>query len=224
MKYYIPFISFKFGIKKIIYDESFFSTYNINDNDITNLEALVNYYKNDSFNLDIEEIIIEKENIYSLYQRIYLKYHFKRIFSKKAMCDVIIITFEELKSIIQLKEKEINNLKYKLNHFEYDKNNFKILIIDFKDNSPYQQNFIYFCHNFIGYNESFNKIALFNMGKKNFDINCYNKMKDREPQEPEIYFANLEILMIEVIKDDIMKFIYKNEIMEFIELFFIKIG
>jgi len=43
MKYYIPFISFKFGIKKIIFDESF-STYNINDNDITNLEALVNYY------------------------------------------------------------------------------------------------------------------------------------------------------------------------------------
>jgi len=43
MKYYISFISFKFGIKKIIFDESF-STYNINDNDITNLEALVNYY------------------------------------------------------------------------------------------------------------------------------------------------------------------------------------
>jgi len=167
MKYYILFISFKFGIKKIIFDESF-STYNINDNDndITNLGALVNYYKNDSFNLDIEEIIIEKENIYSLYQRIYLKYHLKRIFSKKAMCDVIIITFEELKNIIQLKEKEINNLKDKLNHFEYDKNNFKTLIIDFKGNSPYQQNFIYFCHNFIGYNESFNKIALFNMGKK----------------------------------------------------------
>ena len=138
------------------------------------------------------------------------------------MCDVIIITFEELKNIIQLKEKEINNLKDKLNHFEYDKNNFKTLIIDFIGNSPYQQNFIYFCHNFIGYNESFNKIALFNMGKKNFDINCYNKMKDREPQEPEIYFANLEILMIEVIKDDTMKFIYKNEIMEFIELFFYK--
>jgi hypothetical protein len=56
------------------------------------------------------------------------------------------------------------------------------LVIDFNGDSPYQKNFIYFCHNYIGYNDIFNKIVLLNIGKHNFDIKCYNKMKGQKPE------------------------------------------
>ena len=210
----------KCRIKKIIFNQSFNCNYHINNIYIgSNLEILSELYKNESLNLDLDDIEIEGENIYSLYRIIYLKYNLKCIFSKNDMWDLIIITLDQLKSIQKLNEKESKNLKNKLNPFYSSQNNLKTLVIDFKGDSPYQENFIYFCHHFLGYNESFNKIALFNMGKNNFDFNCYKKMND---QKPEIYFSNSEILIIGVIDDNIKNFINKEEIMKFVDLFFYK--
>ena len=185
-----------------------------------NIEVLADYYKNESLNLDLDDIEIEEENnIYSLNQIIYLKYNLKCIFSKNDIGDLIIITLDQLKNIQKLNEKAYKNLKNKLNPSYSGQNNLKTLVIDFKGDSPYQENFIYFCHHFLGYNESFSKIALFNMGKNNFDINLYKKMNG---QSPEIYFSNSEILIIEVIDDDIKNFINKEEIMKFVDFFFYK--
>lgn len=210
----------KCRIKKIIFNQSFNYIYHINNTyNKTNLEVLADHYKNESLNLDLDDIEIEGENTYSLYRIIYLKYNLKCIFSKNDIGDLIIITLDQLKSIQKLNEKESGNLKNKLNSFNCSQNNLKTLVIDFKGDSPYQENFIYFCHHFLGYNESFNKIALFNMGKNNFDINCYKKMNG---QKPEIYFSNSEILIIGVINDDIKNFINGEEVMNFVDLFFYK--
>ena len=216
MKYYISSISkFNFGIKKIIFDE-FFTTYNLIDN-TTYLEFFVHNYKNYSYNLDIDEIIIKKENNYSLSQIIYLKYNLKRIFSIKAWIwfYLTIITTKEWKNILNFNEKEENDLENKLNHFQDRQNHLKTLAIDLNYNSPYQENFIYLWHNYLGYNKTYNIIDLFNVGMHNLDINYYNKMKK---QKCEISFPNMEILIIDDNKD--MIFISKNEMIEFVELFF----
>ena len=216
MKYYISSISkFNFGIKKIIFDE-FFTTYNLIDN-TTYLEFFVHNYKNYSYNLDIDEIIIKKENNYSLSQIIYLKYNLKRIFSIKAWIwfYLTIITTKEWKNILNFNEKEENDLENKLNHFQDRQNHLKTLAIDLNYNSPYQENFIYLWHNYLGYNKTYNIIDLFNVGMHNLDINYYNKMKE---QKCEISFPNMEILIIDDNKD--MIFISKNEMIEFVELFF----
>ena len=216
MKYYISSISkFNFGIKKKIFDE-FFTTYNLIDN-TTYLEFFVHNYKNYSYNLDIDEIIIKKENNYSLSQIIYLKYNLKRIFSIKAWIwfYLTIITTKEWKNILNFNEKEENDLENKLNHFQDRQNHLKTLAIDLNYNSPYQENFIYLWHNYLGYNKTYNIIDLFNVGMHNLDINYYNKMKK---QKCEISFPNMEILIIDDNKD--MIFISKNEMIEFVELFF----
>ena len=58
-----------------------------------------------------------------------------------------IITPNDFNNIKNLNQDEINNLKNKLNQIENNKEetDAKTLFIDFENNSPYQENFIYFC-------------------------------------------------------------------------------
>ena len=212
------------NVKKIIFDKSFLRKKEINKN-ISYLEILANEIfitKNKiQFPLVDEINFYESFIYYHVYKRYFLSYNLYSFFSKE-WDNLIIITPNDFNNIKNKSHEEIKNLKNKLNKFENNEieTDLKILLIDFENNSPYQENFIYFVNNIIGYNESINNLFIRNIGKINYDIEYYNFLKS---QKPEKLFPNLINVVYEnnKKKTDINNYIIgENVFKEFLNLFF----
>ena len=194
----------KDGIKKI-------NLKYLGDKITTFIEQLINNKL--YFNLKgLEKVEYNDDNKkLNLYQRFDQSYNLFTIFNKKLFFNLIIITPDDFNGIKELNEDQKNNLKNKLNIFEKNNTDLKILLIDFENNSPYQENFIYFCENYLSYNKTINTVRILNFGKINYN-NDYKKIIKKP-------IINLERLN---------KIAYENqnlennedEIKEFISLFF----
>jgi hypothetical protein len=55
----------------------------------------------------------------------------------------------------------------KLNQFEKENTQYKILYLNFCNNSPYQTNFAYFCEKYLNLNNNINIILIDNIGENN---------------------------------------------------------
>ena len=168
--------------------------------------------KNFDLHLDYIEKIIFDEEYYYFYTRFFVRYNLSFLFNN-AWCKIIIIKSSDLNNIKTM-DKKI--MMQKLNMFEsHEETDLKILLIDFEHNSPYQENFIFFCNNYLRVNDTIDTIAIFNIGKKNYDSKCYDKMKN---QNPEMYFSKLVNIIYENNDDNYES--NENDVKEFINLFF----
>ena len=79
------------------------------------------------------------------------------------------ITPEDYNNIFSLNKEEENNLDKKLDKFYYENTKCKILYLNFKNNSPYNKNFVYFCEKYLYYNNNINIIVIDNLGGNNQD-------------------------------------------------------
>lgn len=145
------------------------------------------------FNLNGLKIIeFNDERIINNIQKFKLRYNLNRIFSYKAWCKLIIITPEDFNNIYNLNEEEQINLMNKLNKFENDDNKYKILYLNFKNHSPYQQNFLYFCEKYLNSNKNINNIIIDNIGEINKEYTylkkCNNFSKIKLPFLESIIF------------------------------------
>ena len=86
--------------------------------------------------------------------------------------------------------------------------------MDFQNNSPYQENFIYFCEKYLSNIKSVNTVLIFNVGTINEKIECKKNIK-----KPLINFYLVKNIIYEN-KIYINKGEIGNEIKEFIDLFF----
>ena len=111
-------------------------------------------------------------------QRIQLRYFLNKIFGKNAWCKLIIINYKELENIDKLNERNKNDFIIKLNSFEKEKTNHKILYINLENFSPFQKNIIYFFENYIKNNKNINTIIINNIGNINYNNESYKTIKD----------------------------------------------
>ena len=129
----------------------------------------------------LENIEYSEKNM-TLYQKFISRYSIYNYINKNIFCKLIVITPDDFNNIKELKEEQKHNLKYKLNSFEHNghinNTNLKMLVLDFENNSPYQHNFIYFCRNYLAYDDNINTVIINNIGKINSQINCKKNIKD----------------------------------------------
>ena len=111
-------------------------------------------------------------------QRIQLRYFLNKIFGKNAWCKLIIINYKELENIDKLNERNKNDFIIKLNSFEKEKTNHKILYINLENFSPFQKNIIYLFENYIKNNKNINTIVINNIGNINYNNESYKTIKD----------------------------------------------
>lgn len=120
---------------------------------------------------------------------------------------------KDFNNIKKLNNKEINLLKRRIKDLN-------ILYIDFQNESPYQENFIYFCNNYLSMNiDKIENVFIYNIGEKNYDPNCYYLIKN---ENLEINCKNLEKIIYEkkIINTDSSQ--DEESIKAFIDLFFYK--
>ena len=104
---------------------------------------------------------IKKNNV----ERIQLRYYLNKIFGKNVWCKLFIINYKDLENIDNLSEKNKNDFFIKLNSFEKEETKYKILYMNFENNSPFQKKIIYFFENYV----KINIILMNNLGNINFD-------------------------------------------------------
>ena len=207
--HYLEKIIHKENIKRIIFDNSF-SIENLieisNKYELTYtkiyLEYLVDNYfdiiKKDSkidFHLSsLEAIDFSDDNIINDIQCFKLRYNLSKIFSNKMIFKVIMITPEDYNNIFKLSEEEKKKLMKKLNKFEKENTQYKILYLNFFNNSPYQTNFAYFCEKYLNLNNNINIILIDNIGENNkekdFFKNNTNLNKIKLPNLKSIIYEN----------------------------------
>ena len=180
-------------------------------------KIFINYlYEN---NLCINLVNLEKveynENI-ALYDKINLRYKLNYIFNKNFFFNLIILTSEDFNNIKEIKEEKKKYLMNKLNFFKHNNNNteLKIMLFDFQNNSPYDDNFIYFCEKYLSDIYYINTIIIRNIGTTNYKIDCKKNIK-----KPLIKFNILKNIIYEK-KNNINNETIENEIKEFVDLFF----
>ena len=179
----------------------------------------INYlYENNLYiNLENLEKVEYNENKYlTLYEKFILRCKLNLIFNKKYFFNLIIITPEDFNNIKEINEEKKKYLINKLNFFEQNNNNtdLKFMLLDFQNNSPYQENFIYFCEKYLSNINGVNTVLIFNVGTTNEKIECKKYIK-----KPLINFYLLKNIIYEN-KIGINKGEIGNEIKEFIDLFF----
>ena len=215
--YFLLYVN-KFNIKEIIFDESFsdsgnqyleFLSYDINKNKVYDTLK------------SVDKIIYDEPDYLKDdgYKKIFVRYSIINFFSSKAWCNLVIIKPDDFNNIKNLKNEEIDILTHKINKFEEDENKeveSKILYIDFENNSPFQENFIYFWNKYLGYNDYFNTIYITNIGKINYSQIWFENIKNNKTLASyfsnlgNIYYINKDKLYGEKNQnvDDIKKFIY----------------
>ena len=154
----------------------------------------------------------------TVYKKFNFRYKLRTIFNNKDLFNLIIITPEDFNNIKEITEAKKNNLINKLNLCEQNNNNnntdLKIILFDFQNNSPYQENFRFFCEKYLSDINNINIIVIRNFGKINFKLDYKNDIK-----KPLIYFKLLEKIIFEnkinVYNNEVI-----NEMREFIDLFF----
>ena len=207
-------------IKEIIFDETF-SKYN------NHFLELLSYDINNNKKYDtlksVEKIIYDEPNYLKkdAYKKIFVRYSINNFFSSKAWCNLVIIKPDDFNNIKNFNNEEIDILTSKINKFEEDENKeveSKILYIDFENNSPFQENFIYFWNKYLNYNECFDTIYFTNIGKINYSQIWYEEIKNNKIYAN--YFSNLVNIYYLNKDKKISGEIYGNDIKEFINLFF----
>ena len=122
-------------------------------------------------------------------------------------------TPKDFNNIQKLNNEEINILKRRVKDLN-------LLYIDFRNESPYQENFIYFCNNYLSMNTAeIKNISIYNIGKKNYDQNCYDLIKN---EKPDISCKNLEKIIYENQNFNVYNSEDIEQIKTFINLFFYK--
>ena len=66
-------------------------------------------------------------------ERIQLRYYLNKIFGEKAWCKLIIINYKDLEIFDSLKERNKNDFIFKLNSFEKEKTEHKILYVNLEN-------------------------------------------------------------------------------------------
>jgi len=232
----------KNNIKQIIFDESFskkISNYE-KQNILINNKIYLEYMFNDYFSnlkeqenlfsslYSLEKIIFDDKNLINDIQRLKLRFNLNKICSEKVWNKIIIITPKDFENVYNLKDEEKRKLRHKLKSFKREETDLKILYLNFEGHSPYQKNFILFCKNYLNIQKYINIVIINNIGKINLDVNCYNKIKNKE-RDNLIHFPNIKKIFYEDLDD---KSLYDNninesftngkDIKEFIDLFFDK--
>ena len=219
---YLYGITHRENIESIIFEKTFFKeneseniidkTKNVYIYNKIMVEYLIdNYYekinKKENINLNLkslEKIEFDDSNIINTIQRFRLRYNLNKIFSYKAWCQLIIITPEDFNDIYNFNEKQQNNLMIKMNRFSNENNNYKMLYLDFNNNSPYQKNFFYFCEKYLNLNKNINIIIIDNIGDINKDYEYIKKAQTLSKiQLPSLENIIFEKEITSVIFDDI---------------------
>ena len=138
---------------------------------------LINYLFENNINIKLENLdkveYIEDKYL-TVYKKFNLRYKLRTIFNNKDLFNLIIITPEDFNNIKEITEAKKNNLINKLNLCEQNNNNnntdLKIILFDFQNNSPYQENFIFFCEKCLFNINNINIIVIRNFGKINFKL------------------------------------------------------
>ena len=182
---------------------------------------LINYLFENNINIKLEnldKVEYIEDKFLTAYEKFNLRYKLRTIFNNKDLFNLIIITPEDFNNIKEITEAKKNNLINKLNLCEQNNNNnntdLKIILFDFQNNSPYQENFIFFCEKYLSDINNINIIVIRNFGKINFKLDYKNNIK-----KPLIHFKLLEKIIFEN-----KIYVYNNEVInemrEFIDLFF----
>jgi len=184
-------------------------------------DIIINYLfeNNLCINLEnLEKVEYTEYKYLTIYEKFVLRYKLSSIFNSKAFFNLIIITPEDFNNIKEKKEDKKKYLISKLNFFEQNNNDnntdLKIILFDFQNNSPYQENFIYFCEKYLSGINSVSTVVIRNIGKTNFKIDCKNNIK-----KPLIHFNTLKKIIVEN-KIIINNGEVENEMKEIIDLFF----
>jgi len=184
-------------------------------------DLIINYLfeNNLCINLEnLEKVEYTEYKYLTIYEIFVLRYKLSSIFNSKAFFNLITITPEDFNNIKEKNEDEKKYLISKLNFFEQNNNDnntdLKIILFDFQNNSPYQENFIYFCEKYLYGINSISTVVIRNIGKTNFKIDCKNNIK-----KPLIHFNTLKKIIVEN-KIIINNGEVENEMKEIIDLFF----
>ena len=186
------------------------------------MDILYSYVLNGKNRENIKKIIFREYNVNKFFLEFFVKFYIDQIRNLNMnSLEEIIINQNKLffykpiyfNNIQKLNNEEINILKSRVKDLN-------LLYIDFQNESPYQENFIYFCNNFLSMNtDKIKNVSVYNIGKKNYDSNCYYLIKNKKPQ---ISCKNLEKIIYEntIFNADNSK--DEEEIKTFIDLFFYK--
>ena len=178
-KYFEDYIIYnKIGLEYLIDD--YFKKIKNNEKNNINLNSLENIEFNDDY-------LINEIQVFTL------RYYLYTIFNCKIWNKLIVITPDDYNNIFNLNKKEENNLYKKLDKFENENTNYKILYLNFNNTSPFNKNFAYFCEKYLYYNENINIIILNNIGNINKDDNYINSNKNIKKLE----FPNLKCIIFE---------------------------
>ena len=146
---------------------------------------LINYLFENNINIKLEnldKVEYIEDKFLTAYEKFNLRYKLRTIFNNKDLFNLIIITPEDFNNIKEITEAKKNNLINKLNLCEQNNNNnntdLKIILFDFQNNSPYQENFIFFCEKYLSDINNINIIVIRNFGKINFKLDYKNNIKN----------------------------------------------
>ena len=216
---YLEKIIHKENIKIIIFDNSFSKENLVEISDKNGLiytkiylEYLVDNYfdiiEKDSkiyFHLSsLETIDFSDDNIINEIQCFKLRYNLSKIFSNKIIFKVIMITPKDYNNISNLSEEKKKKLMKKMNQFEKENTEYKILYLNFCKNSPYQTNFAYFCEKYLNLNNNINIILIDNIGENNKENDFFKNNKNLK----KIKLPNFKSIIYE---KDITSYKYKNK-------------
>ena len=150
----------------------------------------INFKFNSLENIEFEEY--DDDDLINNIQIFRLRYNLNKIFGQDTRRrKLIMITPEDFNNIFNLNEEEEYNLNKKLDKFYNDNTKYKILYLNFKNNSPYNKNFVYFCEKYLYYNKYINIIIIDNLGNINIDHEYINSKKKK------LKFPNLKCIIFE---------------------------
>ena len=209
VEFYLNLIKHKENIKYIYFDKNFttgekkgkkyFEDYIIYKKII--LEYLVDDYfvkieNNEKINFNLnsfENIEYDDDNLINDIQVFRLRYNLNKIFKGKNLYKLIVITPDDYNNILNFNEEQENYLNKKLHKFYNEETKYKILYLNFNNNSPYNKNFAYFCEKYLYYNKYINIIIIDNIGNINKDDDFFNSMENIK----KLKFPNLKCIIFE---------------------------
>ena len=160
---------------------------------------LINKLFENNINIKLEsldKVEYIEDKFLTVYEKFNLRYKLRTIFNNKDLFNLIIITPEDFNNIKEITEAKKNNLINKLNLCEQNNNNnntdLKIILFYFQNNSPYQENFIFFCEKYLSDINNINIIVIRNFGKINFKLDYKNNIK-----KPPTHLKLLEKIIFE---------------------------
>ena len=168
---YLECITYKDNIEEIYFKELCKQQY-IYDEDrkifintlLKNYIQVKGKYKEINFNFkSLKKVVFDDNENLPFIELFQKRYFLNDIFNDKIWCKIIKITPKDYENIFDLNEEQEKKLYNKLNQFEKDKTCFKILYLNFENNSPLQKKFIYFYEKYLYDNKNINTIIIDNI-------------------------------------------------------------